>query len=319
MHAGVCLDKVPQIVLDAVGTRHEEELMRPFEYSATVLCKSPRQCQLERRHQMPTEEDSPIDFWYSFLGTAVHNHIENQLKGNLRYICEKRIVRHDKPLGAPEQDYRSVGAKFDAYDKEDKKLIDHKTTTTYIHGKEMKEEWIRQLMINAYFLMKEGYQVDWLSINAIYMDWRDAKLKYAKAGEYPTSPCAEFTVACPPENECEALYKNLLEQHIAAENISDDDLPLCSSEYCWERGGCYAVYKPGADRATRLLSTYDEALAYISQKKLYGYCIETRPASRMRCERYCNAKNFCNQYQAFVLENKRQEEENQKVVDTFAP
>lgn len=54
-------------------------------------------------------------------------------------------------------------------------LYDHKTTTTWVHGKEMKDEWVQQLNLNAYFLEKEGYPVDDVAINAIYVDWRKAK------------------------------------------------------------------------------------------------------------------------------------------------
>ena len=161
---------IPQIIKDALYTDlHSEDGDRMFEYSATRLCKSPRQLQLEQRHAKEMDTPEIINIWYTFAGHAMHDFLENRLKNNPRNLVEKRIIRFDKPLGGTEQDYRRVGAKFDAYDKETKTLSDHKTTTTYIYGKEMKDEWIKQLMINAYFLEKEGYPVEKVAINAIYM------------------------------------------------------------------------------------------------------------------------------------------------------
>ena len=289
---------IPQIIKDALYTDlHSEDGDRMFEYSATRLCKSPRQLQLEQRHAKEMDTPEIINIWYTFAGHAMHDFLENRLKNNPRYLVEKRIIRFDKPLNGTEQDYRRVGAKFDAYDKETKTLSDHKTTTTYIYGKEMKDEWIKQLMINAYFLEKEGYPVEKVAINAIYMDWRDSKLKYAKEGEYPPAPCTTFEMPCWSMEDREHLYRSLLTEHVEAESIPDDQLPYCSKEYCWESGGCFAVYRPGAAKAIRLCSTEEEAKSYIKYKNLTGDIrIEERPPTRRRCKDYCSAAPFCNQY-----------------------
>ena len=297
--------KVPSIIKDALlGDVNRDEGDRTFEYSATVLCKSPRQVQLERRHKSEIATPALENVWYSFAGTAMHDYLEHRLMNNKRYLVEKRIIRFDKPSpDAPESDYRRVGAKFDAYDKETKTLSDHKTTTTFVHGKEMKPEWIKQLMINAYFLEMEGYPVERMAINAIYMDWRGSKLKYAKSEEdYPTAPCCEFSMAAPSMEERETLYKSLLKEHIAAESTPDHELPMCSPEYCWESGGSYAVYKEGAARALRLCPSLDAAQAYIKMKGIYGAKIEERKPIRRRCADYCAAAPFCNQYQMWLTE-----------------
>ncbi len=299
---------VPAPMMDAVMKPHEDLLGRPFQYSATVLCQSPRQTQLLNRHGDKVEETF-LGNWYAFFGTAVHDHIERQLANNPRYICEKRIVKFLKPDGYEEDKFRSIGAKFDCYDAETKTLYDHKTTTTYIHGKEMKPEWIIQLNVNAYFLELEGYPVEDLCINAIYVDWRDARVKYDNTDSYPRTPTAEFRVKAWPMKEREAFIKMVLKEHIDAEDVADNDLPACSDEYCWAKPAKYAVYKPGAGKATKLCDTRAEAEVYINDRKLYGYEIEERRASRLRCERYCSINKFCNQYQAYlgvdngVLEN----------------
>lgn len=293
--------KIPQCIKDALRTEvRSEEGMRPFEYSATVLCKSPRQVQLEVRHKHEIEVPEIINLWYSFAGSAMHQYLENNLRNNPRYLVERRIIRFDKPLGGKEEDYRRVGAKFDAYDKETKTLYDHKTTTTFIYGKEMKPEWVKQLMINAYFLEKEGYPVDKVAINAIYMDWRDAKLKYSKDDSYPPAPSTAFEMDAWSMEDREYLYKSLLKEHIDAEKLPDEELPFCSKDYCWESPAKFAVYKPGAAKAMRLTDTYQDALDYIKWKGISGLEIEERPSTRKRCQDYCTVNKFCNQYQDWL-------------------
>ena len=298
-------EAIPAIIRDALLVdKRGEEGDRTFEYSATRQCKSPRQLQLERRHSGEHPDSSLKDIWYTFAGHAMHDFLENRLKNNPRYLVEKRIIRFDKPLGGKEEDYRRVGAKFDAYDKETKTLSDHKTTTTYVYGKEMKEEWINQLMINAYFLEKEGYPVDKVAINAIYMDWRDSKLKYAKEGEYPPAPCTTFEMPCWSMEDREYLYKSLLKAHIEAENIPDDQLPYCPKEYCWESGECFAVYRVGASKAIKLCATEEEAKNYIKYRNLTGDIrIEHRPPVRRRCSDYCTVACHCNQYKEWCAKN----------------
>lgn len=292
---------MPQIIKDALlNDLNKDEGKRNFEYSATVLCKTPRQVQLEKRHKDELDTPEILRTWYTFTGDAFHDYLERNLKNNPRYICERRIIRFDKPTGSQDDKYRRVGAKFDAYDKELKTLYDHKTTTTFIHGKEIKKEWVQQLMINAYFLMSEGYEVEVVSINAIYVDWRESKLRYAKEGDYPLSPAIAFSVPCWTKEECEFLYLSLLKQHIDAEDLPDDELPPCDSDYCWETTSKVAVYKEGGAKAIRLLDSYEDAIKYIKWKHIDNAKIEVRPAERRRCKNYCEVNKFCNQYQTWL-------------------
>ena len=292
---------MPQVMKDAIHAAEKPRILeRPFEYSATVLCKSPRQVQLERRHKDTIKERPVSTQWYSFYGSAIHDAIERAIKDNPRYVTERRIVRFDKPVNGKESDYRRVGAKFDAYDIETKTLYDHKTTNTYIFGKEMKDEWITQLMINAYFLEEEGYPVDYVAINAIYGDWRDTRLTYAKEGDYPLAPATEFRMKAWAQKDREYMYKALLKEHIDAETVPDEQLPYCSTEYCWESKGKVAVYRPNAQKALRLLDTIEAAEKYIADNKLTGVLIKERPSTRMRCAKYCDASSVCDQYQAWL-------------------
>ena len=272
------------------------------DYSATSLLKSPRQLQLEKRHAKSVTQDV-MDHWFLFLGTAIHSALENGLKNNPRYIVERKILRFDKPDGGTPDQFRRVAAKFDLYDTETKTLYDHKTTTTWVHGKEMKDERVQQLNLNAYFLEKEGYPVDDVAINAIYVDWRKAKGKYKDGDEYPESPCAEFRTAAWPMEWREKFYLTKLKEHIDAEHVPDEQLPPCGAEYCWEKPAKFAVYKPGAEKARKLCNSYDEAVAYINKYKLLGYEIEHRPGARTRCENYCSVCDICSEYSEWKKAN----------------
>ena len=55
---------IPQIIRDALYTDlHSEDGDRMFEYSATRLCKSPRQLQLEQRHAKEMDTPEIINIW----------------------------------------------------------------------------------------------------------------------------------------------------------------------------------------------------------------------------------------------------------------
>ena len=285
---------IPKPIQDAIEATEGQKEKRDFPYSVTRLIKSPREVQLEKRFadELAAEPFSPIDLWYSFFGDAIHNYLERGLKHNNRYLVEQRIIRTDLD--------REVGSRFDCYDKETKTLSDHKTTTTYIHGKEMKDEWIKQLMINAYFLEKAGYPVDWVAINVVYVDWRDSKLALARDGGYPSVPATEFRVPAWPMEEREQLYLELLQAHIEQEETPTGELPHCSKDYCWERGAKFAVYKEGGDKAIRVLDTEEDAHKYIAWKNIYNAKIQHRPPSRQKCEKYCRVAKYCDQYQEWL-------------------
>lgn len=296
---------LPQIMHDAMQNT-AYDAVGGSDYSATTLIQSPRKVQLTKRHKDKIQEDI-LDRWAAFRGTAMHSELERGLKGNPRYIVERKYVRFDKPEGGTEDQFRRIASKLDAYDKETKTLFDHKTTTTFIHGKEMKDEWIHQLNINAYFLEKEGYPVDDICINAIYLDWRKNSARY-KDDKYPATPAAEFRTAAWPMEWREKFYLDRLGKHVAAETLADDELPECTQEEMWEKPAKFAVYKPGADRATKLCDTREEAEAYIANKKLYGYKIEHRPGERTMCENYCSCRDFCNQYKKWKESQEGSEE-----------
>jgi len=231
------------------------------------------------------------------MGNAIHERIENSLKDNPEYMVERKITRCDK-------DRRTV-AKFDAFHIPTGSLYDHKFTTTYIHGKEAKQEWVNQLNLNAFFIEEEGYPVKNAVINALYKDWRPTAYKNAKAGAYPPCPAGLFYVPLWDQKTREKFYNDRLQKHIAAETIPDDGLPECTPEECWEDPGKVAVKRPGLKRAMKLCDSVGEAEKYIEDFAVKNATIEVRPSVRRRCADYCPGAPYCNQYKKWKKENEK--------------
>nr|DAQ89815.1 MAG TPA: Exonuclease [Caudoviricetes sp.] len=297
---------LPKAFLDALHVLEgAEDHNKGADYSVTQLLSSPRAVQLVRRHRDELPDDDFNSKLARMFGNSVHQYIESLLRHNDNYLIEHRMVFNDKG--------RTVTGTADCYDKERKTLLDHKTTTTYIYGMELKPEWIQQLNIYAYFLRREGIPVEKLAINTIYKDWREASGKYKKEEDYPASPVQEFMVEPWSQKKQEEVYNKLLQAQIDAEDIPDEDLPECPVDYCWEKPSKYAVYIPGAAKATRLCDSKEEALDYIKWKttstnnrKPTPYQIEFRPGDRTRCSRYCAAAPFCNQYKKWLEEQTKE-------------
>lgn len=288
---------LPQVFVDIL-TPTDYDPFGASDYSATSLIDPPRLVQLRKRHKKEVSSDL-LDLWYVWRGNCVHKEIEHVLKSNPKYLVERKCTSFEKPEGYPEDKYRRVVAKFDAYDKDTKTLYDHKTASSFIYGSEGKKEWLDQLTINAYFLEKEGYPVEKLAINCVFMDWREQTGAYkSDPDKYPPTPFHTFTFPCPSKAEQERFFKERLKLHVDAESLSDNDLPLCTDLERWSKGEKWAVYKLGSTRATKLCDTKDEAQAYILANKLsLQYKIEHRPATCVRCEKFCDMRDFCNQYQ----------------------
>jgi hypothetical protein len=96
----------------------------------------------------------------------------------------------------------------------------------------------------------------------------------------------------------ESKAKEYIKDRLATLELAlDKGTVLCSDEDRWATPDRYAVMKPGAKRATRVLDTEEEAKEYLYTKVGKGK-IDVRVGEKFkRCERYCNASAFCKQYQ----------------------
>ena len=83
------------------------------------------------------------------------------------------------------------------------------------------------------------------------------------------------------------------------EDVSDNELPMCTMEERWNDGNKYIVIKHGAKRATKIHETLEEAEEHLNNlNKNYpnAYEIQERLGEDKKCLEYCSACKFCPYY-----------------------
>ena len=271
------------------------------KYTSTSLLKSPRQLQLVTRHDDEIVKDC-IDMLWSLLGTAVHNIFEEEVEDNA--IAELRVY-----IKVLEQ---IIGGQLDHY--KDGQISDYKCTSvwSWIFGSRIKE-WTEQQNIYAELYRENGFDVNGLRIIAIFRDWKESEF-IKNPTQYPPLPIMVINLEVWRPDQIRPFIEYRTRLHMANENVPDDDLPLCTEQEMWAKPTAFAVYKNKQVKAKKVkgLNSVEDAEQYIAachpmDKKPATYRIEVRPGKRVRCEKYCDAAPFCNQYQQFLKEMKKDE------------
>lgn len=261
------------------------------DISVTTAIKPPRIRVLEKRHKDEITEDASRRLW-SLLGQAVHHILERgETPGHIK---EQRVYR-------TVNGWRLSG-QFDLLRLHGSKLSDYKVTSCFSFLLGDKPEWEQQLNLLRW-LMADGeladgtpvrYDINELEINAILRDWTESKKDTDP--NYP--PIAFQSVSIPvwPLEKAAAFALERVKIHQEAEKHDDANLPRCTDAERWAKPDAWAVKKPGAKKA--LPGGVCDSLAAAKEfaAKNPGATIEHRPGASVRCERYCLAKNFCNQY-----------------------
>ena len=264
--------------------------------SVTGLLNPPMINHLQDRHGAEVVEDAS-DFFHRLMGSSIHYVIEQAAKDRTDWLAEKRLYfKHD--------DW-TVAGKFDLLTKDEPgapaTLWDFKTSSVwgYVledHG--AKHEHEDQVNIYAQMIREskpedipEGYHPTRARIVLIFRDW--TRSKTYQGGDYPKIPFQELNVRLwSPEQAREFiierldLYRKYLDTPI-------DKIPLCSPEERWAKPDTWAVKKPGAVRASRVLDSLDEARAWIHEKGNDKMEIVERPGECTRCKSYCAVARFC--------------------------
>lgn len=127
--------------------------------------------------------------------------------------------------------------------------------------------------------------------------------------DYPKDVIVPVSLPLWNPKDAEERIIAMVERHKANEKLPDDQLELCTDKDIWAKPTKYAVQEKGAKRAVRLLNTLDEAEEYIRNSKNKDkdkWSIIKRPGERTRCEHYCRANIFCNQYKEYLAEKANQ-------------
>ena len=247
-------------------------------FSVTELINSPRVVQLTRRHWDEIEEDISERIWL-LLGTAVHYILE---KGELPdSLKEERLETEIYGI--------RVSGKPDLW--RNNTISDYKVTSVWsiIYEPNGRTDWHSQLNLYRYLYWSNGFDTDKLEICAILRDWQERKV-----GEngYPKIPIAMIDIPIWSLLTTGEYLDNRVKAHLKATALSDDMLPECTPEEMWTKDTKYAIKKDGRKTALAVLDTLEETTTRLTE----GCYIEKRLGENVRCERYCPARNWCNQY-----------------------
>lgn len=272
--------KLPQPFVDAVSSEYRYKDKR---YSVTSILKGTREAILQRRHQNEITQDVADMIWLIF-GTAVHSILENSKETDTQ--LKENWVSREMPNG-----YELSGI-FDLYDDATGTVTDYKTATTW---KVIYDEWDdykKQLLCYCWILRGMGFNAHRGEIVAMLKD--HSKTKAKRERNYPKHPVYiksfEFTDA-DFDNLEEWLFAKFREIE-EAENLPDDELPLCSPEERWAKPDTWAVKKIGNKRALKVHSSLENAEKHLEQLG-DKYEIEYRPGADSKCEEYCSCCEWC--------------------------
>jgi hypothetical protein len=272
------------------------------DITATGIIEPTQLHVLKERYADQITEDAS-DQIFSLQGQSIHTILERAAEELEKdgYIAERRFYI--------DVDGMKLGAQIDIYHTPSGKLQDYKVTSVYSVRDGIKEEYAKQLNIGAY-LLKHGYElidgkqvysshyVRELEIVAILRDWSKNAAK--REDNYPEHQVKILSVPLIPEAEVLEYIKERVAAYKDATKVGDAALPPCSAEERWARPDVWAIMKRGAKRALRLCDS-KEGAEIAADAAGPGHEVVHRPGVSTRCESYCPAKNYCNQYKQMKL------------------
>ncbi len=258
----------------------------PSERSVTQLIDSPRIRILYHEYDDQIVEDVSERLWVA-LGRAMHTLFENYATG--KYVSEERLFA--------DIDGWTVSGAIDI--QHGNTLIDYKMTSVWsvIYGK---QEWINQLNFYAWLAEQcKGITVEKLQILAVLRDWKQRDLE-TRGTDYPPAPIMLLNIPLWTVAEREVYVHERVRIHQEAEfsRLTGDPLPLCSDAERWKDPDTYAVMKGKNKRAVRVYTNEDDALNHVADNPDQPLRIVKRRSMANRCERYCKAAPWCEQYQS---------------------
>ena len=247
----------------------------PTDISATRLKDSPRVHRLTKKHYNDIKVD-PVKRGYAKLGEAWHSYMESYAPAD--WICEQRFYG--------QVNGKIISGAIDAVEPTETgcNIWDYKLMTAYKAQTELKE-FEAQLNIYAFLLRQHSMNPERLFISAVIRDWSDKKV----SGNYPDTMFPVFELPLWTEAQAENYIAERLSLHFA------EDLPLCTEEERWMSSPKFAVISQKTGKTLRLFDREQDARGYQTQTPI---TIEKRPSEPIRCQRFCDVAEFCEQYQS---------------------
>lgn len=264
------------------------------DYTATSLLQPARMRRLQQMFPDDCVEDVS-DRMYSLIGQSLHVILERAANALSEegFVVEKRFSK----MVPVDGDLYKVSAQVDLYDPATATLSDYKTTSVSALSYGVKEEHKYQLNLQALLVRAAGFPVEKLQIVGIFRDWSATRAEAQDS--YPQEPAVVQDVPLMTDEEILTWVTSRVRAHQQAKQATTQaQLPLCTDEETWTRtdGDVFAVLKPGAARALKLMPTKHEAEAYVKERSDASLIIEERLGKSVRCNNYCPASKVCVQW-----------------------
>ena len=278
---------LPQPFVDAATSDYQYTDKR---YSVTSVLKGTRETILQRRHSEEIETDVSEMVWAIF-GSAVHKILEqseetaDQLKENW--------------LSVEVQNGYELSGIFDLYDDATGTVTDYKTATVWKFIYKEFDDWRTQCLAYVWLLRKIGFNARRGEIVGMLKDHSKTKAKTDHTYPQHLVQRIGWNFTDKDLEGFESWLKDKFADIEQAEQLSDDDLPLCSDVERWHKPDKYAVMKEGRKTAVKLYDSEEEANARVEQEGK-GFYVEHRKGEDSKCLNYCSACEFCSHYKELM-------------------
>lgn len=255
------------------------------EISITGLLKPMRAVALEKLHSEELCEDV-AERLHALYGQIVHSILERAADENdQETLTEKRLyMTHDGVV---------ISGQLDSFSLRHSTLTDWKFVTSWkFKTATPPQEWEAQLNCYAELLRRNNYKVEQLEVIGLLRD--HSKLEAKRDGNYPQMPVARMPLLLWSEYHTQKFLSERIK--IYKEALSGS-LPQCTPQETWAKPDIWALMKTGRKTAVKLF--YDEEEAK-KAPSLNDHYIVKRAGEQIRCEHYCAAKPFCDQYHANI-------------------
>ena len=276
---------VPQAIVDAVSNNPYNS--GDTDFSATTLVKPPQMVALERQHADEIEEDV-TDMLWALMGQAMHAIIE-RAESDEEILTEQRLfsVINDS----------RISMQYDSFSMRDNVLSDFKLCSYWVGVFGIRDEWKQQLNIGAQLLRNNGYRVDGLQVVTIYRDWSLTESR--RRSDYPKEQMQCHHIDLWHDDHIHQWLQSRVGLMQRAVTGSYDP---CTADDMWLRDEKFAVMKTGRKSALKLFDVDKSDEAYVYARNTSGAYVEHRQGTRVRCQDYCKAAPFCEQYQQHLKE-----------------
>lgn len=279
--------------------------------SATELTNPPRMVELFRRHK---DDDRMVIYLskrlWAIFGSAVHTILEYSTQQSNTYREQIFTVPVDGHVVSMKPDWlellpdseltdaeRAMLAKLGA--KTGHHCVDFKVPKVYVGQKwaeDPQQSWIAQANVYAALARRLQIYIVRARVEAIYKDWAVSDLKRTKS-YYPPKAGQVLCMPLWPIEQQDTYLKQRIALHSASVSTPDDQLPFCTAEERWATAPEWKVRKKGGDRALPggVCASKEQADTFARSKE-YPTEIQFCPGVQKRCEEWCDAAAFCNQF-----------------------